>query len=72
MLSRAPHVIPIAGTTSIAHLEENLAASTLQIDTTLATEMERIVNHVTVRGSRYPAATQAEIDAEEFPEDSFN
>lgn len=72
VLSRAPHVIPIPGTTSIAHLEENLAASTLQVDTTLATEMERIVNHVTVRGSRYPAATQAEIDAEEFPEDSFN
>lgn len=66
LLTRAPHVIPIVGTTSIAHLRENVAASTLSIGADILSRADESVNQVTVSGPRYPAQTQAEIDTEEF------
>lgn len=64
LLSRAPHVHVIPGTTSIAHLEENLVRPAVR-----ATVLERadaLINRTTIAGARYPAAVQAEIDTEEF------
>ena len=60
------HVIP--GTTSVAHLEENVAAGGLVLDDDIAARLDALINHKTVSGPRYPAATQAEIDTEEFAE----
>jgi aryl-alcohol dehydrogenase-like predicted oxidoreductase len=67
LLTRAPHVLPIPGTTSIAHLEENVAAAHLRVDSALLARLEALVNPSTVSGARYNAATQAEIDTEELP-----
>jgi aryl-alcohol dehydrogenase-like predicted oxidoreductase len=39
LLSRSPVILPIPGTTSIAHLEENVAAASLRLD---AEEMQAI------------------------------
>jgi aryl-alcohol dehydrogenase-like predicted oxidoreductase len=64
LLSRREHVLPIPGTTSIAHLEENLGAAELSLDDGLIAELEALINPRTVAGSRYNAATQAEIDTE--------
>lgn len=64
LLSRAQHVHVIPGTTSIAHLEENLVRPAVR-----ATVLERadaLINRTTIAGARYPAAVQAEIDTEEF------
>lgn len=66
LLAQGEHVIPIPGTTSIAHLEEDLAAADLQLAPAVLQRAGEIVNRHTVHGPRYPAATQAEIDTEEF------
>ena len=65
LLAKAPHVVPIPGTTSLAHLEENLAAAGIELDAELLVRLEALINPTTVSGPRYPPATQLEIDTEE-------
>jgi aryl-alcohol dehydrogenase-like predicted oxidoreductase len=67
LLHRGPHVIPIPGTTSVAHLAENLGASAVALTPAQIERLDALVNQRTVSGPRYTAATQAEIDTEEFP-----
>lgn len=67
LLHKAPHIVPIPGTTSIAHLEENVKAARLRLGPGILAALERLVNPATVSGPRYPAATQLEIDTEELP-----
>lgn len=66
LLQKAPHVVPIPGTTSLAHLEENVRAVDVRLAPELVARLETLVNARTVSGPRYPAATQAEIDTEEY------
>jgi aryl-alcohol dehydrogenase-like predicted oxidoreductase len=66
LLHKAPHVVPIPGTTSIAHLEENLGAAQVPLDDELLAQLEALINPATVSGPRYNAATQSEIDTEEL------
>jgi len=67
LLHKAPHIVPIVGTTSIDHLREDLGASRIQLSETTLARMESLINASTVHGPRYPPATQAEIDTEEMP-----
>jgi aryl-alcohol dehydrogenase-like predicted oxidoreductase len=67
LLQTAPFVLPIPGTTSVIHLEENLGAASVDIDATLAARVDALINPSTVSGARYSADTLAEIDTEEFP-----
>jgi aryl-alcohol dehydrogenase-like predicted oxidoreductase len=60
------HVIP--GTTSIAHLEENFAAASVEVSADVLEEAGCIVNHSTIRGHRYHDAIRPTIDTEEFEE----
>ena len=62
--SEVCHVIP--GTTSIAHLEENMAALTLPVTAEVLAEAGQIINHQTVSGHRYHDAIIATIDTEDF------
>jgi aryl-alcohol dehydrogenase-like predicted oxidoreductase len=64
LLARAPHVVPIVGTTSIDHLREDVIAASLSLSPAVLAEADRCVNASTVSGERYPKATQAEIDTE--------
>jgi aryl-alcohol dehydrogenase-like predicted oxidoreductase len=66
LLHKAPHVVPIPGTTSIEHLEQNMGAAFFRLDAGLMARLEALVNPATVSGARYSAATQAEIDTEEL------
>src|ERR1700722_559907 len=66
LLHKAPHVTAIPGTTSIAHLEQNLGARLVRLDGDLLARLEALINSATVSGARYNAATQAEIDTEEL------
>jgi aryl-alcohol dehydrogenase-like predicted oxidoreductase len=66
VLSRGPHVVAIPGTTSPAHLAENLGARELTLEAEFGAKLDTIVNQRTVSGGRYPAAVQATIDTEEF------
>ncbi len=60
------HVIP--GTTSIAHLEENFAAASVDVSADVLEEAGCIINHSTIRGHRYHDAIRPTIDTEEFEE----
>lgn len=66
LLARDPCLLAIPGTTSIAHLEDNLGAATLRPAADLLATLDELFAPGAISGSRYNAATQAEIDTEEF------
>ena len=66
LLAQGPHVHAIPGTTSIAHLEENLATLSLDIPPAVLDEAGALINQATVSGPRYSPAMQASIDTEDF------
>ena len=66
LLHQGEDVIPIPGTSRPEHLDDLLAAPRLTLDAATLTRLDALINRHTVRGARYNAATQAEIDTEEF------
>ncbi len=66
LLAQAPHIHVIPGTTSIAHLQEDAGASNVKLTAQVLQELGELINFRTISGPRYAAATQAEIDTEEF------
>jgi aryl-alcohol dehydrogenase-like predicted oxidoreductase len=66
LLQRAPHIIPIPGTTSSAHLAENIGALSVHLDSQAIQRLSALINARSVSGPRYPATTQAEVDTEEL------
>jgi aryl-alcohol dehydrogenase-like predicted oxidoreductase len=66
LLERGDTIIPIPGTRSIDHLEENMRAAELIIDPSVISAAGELINQASVNGGRYPAATQREVDTEEF------
>lgn len=69
LLSRGDHVVPIPGTRSIAHLEENLATLAIDFDPALLARIDSLF--ADIRGARYPAAAQAQIDTELLPNEEL-
>jgi aryl-alcohol dehydrogenase-like predicted oxidoreductase len=65
LLARAPHVIPIPGTTRIDHLRENLGALDVRLAPEMVARLDGLINTRTVSGPRYNAATLPEIDTED-------
>jgi aryl-alcohol dehydrogenase-like predicted oxidoreductase len=66
LLHKAPHIIPIPGTTSEQHLIDDLGASKVQLSAEILTQLESLVNQNTVQGSRYNAQANSEVDTEVF------
>ncbi|WP_455384321.1 aldo/keto reductase, partial [Acidihalobacter prosperus] len=66
VLAQGDDVIPIPGTTRLDHLAENAGADAVRIDAATLAELDALINQGTVRGARYNANTQREIDSEEF------
>ena len=66
LLAKSPNIYPIPGTRYISHLQENMAAADVSLSEGVVAELDELINQSTVAGGRYPAATQAEIDTEEF------
>jgi aryl-alcohol dehydrogenase-like predicted oxidoreductase len=66
VLSRGPHVVAIPGTTSIAHLEQNLARHDWSLPADLTAQIDGLINQHTVAGARYGPTTQATVGTEEF------
>ena len=66
LLAQGEHIVPIPGTTRIDHLEENLGADAVRLSASQLERLSALINPLTVTGARYNAATQAEIDTEEF------
>jgi aryl-alcohol dehydrogenase-like predicted oxidoreductase len=67
LLQKAPHIIPIPGTTSVEHLREDLAAADVVLEVGLVRRLEALINQDTVAGPRYSAQSAGEVDTEEFP-----
>jgi aryl-alcohol dehydrogenase-like predicted oxidoreductase len=66
VLARGDHIVPIPGTRSIAHLEEDVGAATVSVPADLVQALDELFDG-TIRGSRYAAAMQAQIDTEILP-----
>ncbi|WP_371328990.1 aldo/keto reductase [Polaromonas sp. AER18D-145] len=66
LLHKAPHIVPIPGTTSVEHLHDNLGAVNVRLDAGLLARLEALVNQRTVTGHRYSAQSASEVDTEEF------
>ena len=66
LLHKAPHIIPIPGTTNLAHLTEDLAADAVRLSPDLLARLEALINQHTVTGPRYNAQSSVEVDTEEF------
>ena len=64
LLAKGEHVLPIPGTTSIAHLRENLGAVDLSLSATQLARLDSLVNAQTVSGNRYGAQASVEVDTE--------
>jgi aryl-alcohol dehydrogenase-like predicted oxidoreductase len=66
LLNRAPHIVPIPGTRSVAHFDENMGAVAIRPDREQVELLDRLFAVGKIAGDRYPPATQAEIDTEQF------
>ncbi len=64
LLHRAPHIIPIPGTTSTAHLREDLGALQVQLGGELLAQLDALINTRTVAGARYAPQATLEVDTE--------
>lgn len=67
LLCKAPHILPVPGTTKMAHLEENLGAANITLTPQQMQRLESLLNASTVHGKRYSAANLKEVDSEEYP-----
>jgi aryl-alcohol dehydrogenase-like predicted oxidoreductase len=66
LLAKGEHIIPIPGTRSIDHLQDDLGALNVKLDATTLQRLDALINRHTVVGPRYDAAAQAGVDTEEF------
>ncbi len=66
LLHKAPHIIPIPGTTSVAHLMDDLGAANVTLAGDLIKRVDALINQNTVTGGRYNAQGSSEVDTENF------
>lgn len=61
LLAKAPNIVPIPGTTKLAHLEENLRSMNHPFGDADAAELERDLSTIDIIGDRYPAEQQRQV-----------
>lgn len=66
LLHRAPHILPIPGTTSVAHLLDDLGAVDVKLGAGLMARLDAHINQHTVKGDRYNTQANSEVDTEVF------
>ena len=66
VLARGDDIVPIPGTRSIAHLEEDVGAAAVTIGPDLIRAVEAVFDG-SIRGARYSAPMQATVDTEILP-----
>jgi aryl-alcohol dehydrogenase-like predicted oxidoreductase len=67
LLHKAPHIVPVPGTTSTDHLREDVAAQAVRLTPDLIGRLEALINQQTVSGHRYNAQSRSEVDTEDYP-----
>jgi aryl-alcohol dehydrogenase-like predicted oxidoreductase len=58
LLAQKPWIVPIPGTTKLSRVEENIAATTLELTADDLRQIDAIVASVEIQGSRYPEALE--------------
>ena len=66
LLHQGKYILPIPGTTSVAHLQEDLKAADIQLAPDLVARLEALINQKTVAGNRYGDQANREVDTEVF------
>lgn len=66
LLQQGEHIIPIPGTTNLAHLAENLSAIQVTLSADALAKLDDIMTPSAIAGPRYNAKVQLDIDTEEF------
>jgi aryl-alcohol dehydrogenase-like predicted oxidoreductase len=62
----AAHVVPIPGTTQLAHLHENLGAADVTLTPDMLGQLNALLPPNRAAGARYGAQAQSEVDTEQF------
>lgn len=65
VLTRAPHVISLPGTTKAEHMDENWRGQFVDLSADTLTRLDTLFAKGAVHGNRYPNSVRAEIDTEE-------
>jgi aryl-alcohol dehydrogenase-like predicted oxidoreductase len=66
LLARGEQVLPIPGTTSRAHLRENLGAAAVTLAPATLAQLDALFEPRAIAGNRYGAQSQSEVDTEQF------
>jgi aryl-alcohol dehydrogenase-like predicted oxidoreductase len=64
LLAQKPWIVPIPGTTQLAHLQQNIGAVRVQFSPDELAELNRSITDIQIRGARLPDAVQAMSDVE--------
>jgi aryl-alcohol dehydrogenase-like predicted oxidoreductase len=59
LLAQRPWIVPIPGTTNIAHMEENLGAAALSFAADELKQLDAAVRAIRIQGERMPPAVMA-------------
>ncbi len=66
VLAQGQHIISIPGTTNPQHMIENFAAQQIMLSAAQLTQLNDVIKPRTVKGARYDAQSQSEVDTETF------
>lgn len=66
LLHKAPHIIPIPGTTSVAHLHDDLGAAGVTLSADTLRQLDGMFQSGNVTGQRYNPQGSSEVDTEAF------
>jgi aryl-alcohol dehydrogenase-like predicted oxidoreductase len=66
LLHKDAHIIPIPGTTSVAHLLDDLGSAQVKLSADLIAKLNELINQNTVVGDRYNDQANSEVDTEVF------
>jgi aryl-alcohol dehydrogenase-like predicted oxidoreductase len=66
LLHQAPHIIPIPGTTNVAHMQDNMAAARVQLNAKTLATLNDLFKPSSIVGERYDAQGMSEVDTENF------
>jgi aryl-alcohol dehydrogenase-like predicted oxidoreductase len=70
LTARKPWIVPIPGTTNMAHLEENVGAATITFSAAELAELDAAIAAIPIRGARLPPAVLAGTGVEAPPKRS--
>ena len=66
LLHQGDDILPIPGTTSVEHLQDDLGAANVRLSPEVLARLDALINQKTVAGDRYSDQANREVDTEAF------